>query len=216
MEEVLDELAEGESVAFRIRENKRTDERFAVEVRSLKRDLRYGTVILKKDSYGFIESEDHCKEIFFHYSEIVSESDQITLGSTVEYSENLKDNKLCAVGIKISKKDLSADEDVSQQVESTFSFHFSSFTFQVLSGIVKQELKSSNQSYGGVIDITEAEGTTELSSVRFSSTSMAEKRTFNQNDPVCFQLATHKKTGDIRAVNVQCKITFNDDFKVSV
>ncbi|CAG5102255.1 Oidioi.mRNA.OKI2018_I69.chr1.g215.t1.cds [Oikopleura dioica] len=190
MEEALDDLAEGESVAFRIRENKRTDERIAVEVRSLKRDLRYGTVILKKDSYGFIESEDHCKEIFFHYSEIVSESDQITLGSTVEYSENLKDNKLCAVGIKISKKDLSADEDVSQQV---------------LSGIVKQELKSSNQSYGGVIDITEAEGTTELSSVRFSSTSMAEKRTFNQNDPVCFQLATHKKTGDIRAVNVQLK-----------
>ena len=121
MEEALDDLAEGESVAFRIRENKRTDERIAVEVRSLKRDLRYGTVILKKDSYGFIESEDHCKEIFFHYSEIVSESDQITLGSTVEYSENLKDNKLCAVGIKISKKDLSADEEVSQQVKSFYS-----------------------------------------------------------------------------------------------
>ena len=34
---------------------------------------------------------------------------------------------------------------------------------------------------------------------------MAEKRTLNQNDPVCFQLATHKKTGAVRAYNVQCE-----------
>jgi len=190
IENAIDELEEGEKVTFRVRENKRADERAAVEVRSLKRDLRYGIVILKKDSYGFIESEDHCKEIFFHYSEVVSKADKITLGSTVEYSENLKDNKLCAVGIQLSSKDLSADEEYSQEL---------------LSGIVKQELKSSNQSYGGLIAIKEAEGRTELETVRFSSTSMAEKRTLNQNDPVCFQLATHKKTGAVRAYNVQLK-----------
>ena len=76
---------------------------------------------------------------------------------------------------------------------------------QLLSGIVKQELKSTNQAYGGLIAIKEAEGRTDLETVRFSSTSMAEKRTLNQNDPVCFQLATHKKTGAVRAYNVQCK-----------
>lgn len=190
IENAIDELEEGEKVTFRVRENKRTDERAAVEVRSLKRDLRYGIVILKKDSYGFIESEDHCKEIFFHYSEVLSKAEHITLGSIVEYSENFKDNKLCAVGIQLSSKDLSADEDYSQQL---------------LSGTVKQELKSTNQSYGGLIAIKEAEGRTDLETVRFSSTSMAEKRTLNQNDPVCFQLATHKKTGTVRAYNVQLK-----------
>ena len=118
IENAIDELEDGEKVTFRVRENKRADERAAVEVRSLKRDLRYGIVILKKDSYGFIESEDHCKEIFFHYSEVVSKANNITLGSTVEYSENLKDNKLCAVGIQLSSKDLSADEELSQEVRS--------------------------------------------------------------------------------------------------
>ena len=77
-------LAPGTSVTFKIVENKKTDEKSAVEVKELKagqsgppydddeadESILRGTVILKKDSYGFIESEDHSKETFFHYSEL--------------------------------------------------------------------------------------------------------------------------------------------------
>ena len=83
-------FAPGTEVTFKVLENKRTDEKSAIEVKSALDDqnaengedqtgeyILRGTVILKKDSYGFIESEDHSKETFFHYSELSVKPEEI-------------------------------------------------------------------------------------------------------------------------------------------
>merc|ERR1712130_640997 len=147
-----------------------------------------GTVILKKDSYGFIESEDHSKETFFHYSELSVKPEEIQVGTCVEYSESLKDGKICGILVKPLNKnvDLNDDEEIEEQV-----WH----------GTVKTELKSGAVNYGGVISVAENEG--EI--VRFTSTSLADKKSLQVGDLVCFQYATHKNTSAIRAVNVQVK-----------
>ena len=77
-------------------------------------ELLRGTIILKKgllpssssattffsDSYGFIESEDHTRETFFHYSELSVSPDQIEHGTTVQYTEKIKDNKVCGINVR--------------------------------------------------------------------------------------------------------------------
>ena len=84
-------------MTFKLVENKRTNERQATDVKPLLSKtaktepqpadqpngqngddwILRGTVILKKDSYGFIESEDHSKETFFHYSELTGNPEDI-------------------------------------------------------------------------------------------------------------------------------------------
>jgi len=194
-------LTPGTAVTFKVVENKRTDEKSAIDVRSLAasadgmaaedegdEDILRGTVILKKDSYGFIESEDHSKETFFHYSELSVKPDEMQVGTCVEYSESLKDGKICGILVKpLSRNiDLNDDEEIEEQV-----WH----------GTVKTELKSGATNYGGVISVAETDG----EMVRFTSTSLADKKSLQVGDSVCFQYATHKKTNAIRAVNVQVK-----------
>ena len=52
------------------------------------------------DSYGFIESEDHTRETFFHYSELSVSPEQIEHGTTVQYNEKVKDNKVCGINVR--------------------------------------------------------------------------------------------------------------------
>ena len=91
-------------VSFKILESKRTGDRSATEISVVqsvngsvsddKGTLLRGTVILKKDSYGFIESEDHTRETFFHYSELSCKPEELETGAAVQYYEALKDNKV--------------------------------------------------------------------------------------------------------------------------
>ena len=89
-------------------ENKRTNEQQATEVKPLSAKtsktepkqnepndasnddwILRGTVILKKDSYGFIESEDHSKETFFHYSELSGKPEEILVRQRkLKFSKN--------------------------------------------------------------------------------------------------------------------------------
>ena len=109
-------------VNFKIVESKRTGDQTAIEVLVIEEnqnqvdsdELLRGTIILKKglrdfiyqcnnfvsDSYGFIESEDHTRETFFHYSELSVSPDQIEHGTTVQYTEKIKDNKVCGINVR--------------------------------------------------------------------------------------------------------------------
>ena len=88
----------GAKVTFKIIENKKTETKTATAVKLFVRPVTNGTgnhaqpeetsiddltlrgtVILKKDSYGFIESECHTKETFFHYSELSVKAEDITV-----------------------------------------------------------------------------------------------------------------------------------------
>ncbi|EMP35998.1 Cold shock domain-containing protein E1 [Chelonia mydas] len=90
-----------EKVEFSVCEVKRTGLQTAVSVRMLGRNYNskrlVGYVATLKDNFGFIETANHDKEIFFHYSEFSGDVDSLELGDMVEYSLSKgKGNKVSA------------------------------------------------------------------------------------------------------------------------
>jgi len=187
-------LPSGVKVNFKIVESKRTGDQTAIEVVVKEEnqnqvdsgELLRGTIILKKDSYGFIESEDHTRETFFHYSELSVSPEQIEHGTTVQYTEKIKDNKVCGINVRPLDEsiDLNADEIIEDQV-----YH----------GSVRIELKSGSSNYGGVIQTSNGK------EIKFTSTSLADKKALQVGDNVCYQHGIHQSTNLVRAVNVQAK-----------
>lgn len=184
----------GSKVSFKIVESKRTGDQTATDVVVLEDnrgplengEILRGTIILKKDSYGFIESEDHTRETFFHYSELSVAPEAIEHGTTVQYIEKLKDNKIC--GINVQPLDGSVDLNSDELIED-----------QVYHGTVRVELKSGSSNYGGVIS------TSSGNEIKFTSTSLADKKALQVGDNVCYQHGINQQTSIIRAVNVQAK-----------
>nr|XP_033773533.1 cold shock domain-containing protein E1 isoform X3 [Geotrypetes seraphini] len=91
----------GDKVEFSICEVKRTGMQSAVSLKLLGRNSgarRFlGYVATLKDNFGFIETANHDKEIFFHYSEFNGDIDSLELGDMVEYSLSKgKGNKVSA------------------------------------------------------------------------------------------------------------------------
>lgn len=183
----------GDVVSFRVLESKRTGDKSATELSVVESSvpqngenttLLRGTVILKKDSYGFIESEDHTRETFFHYSELSCKPEDLETGAAVQYYEALKENKVCGTNVVLlsSTIDLNVDEIIEEHV-----YH----------GTVKSELKSGAVNYGGIISFEGGE-------IRFTSSSLADRKNLQVGDSVCYQHGIHK-SGAKRAVNVQAK-----------
>ena len=79
---------------------KRTNqEKYARDVSVLEKSetkLLNGYVCALKDSYGFIETENHETELFFHFSEYEGDCRQIELGDCVLYAETKKGEKRSA------------------------------------------------------------------------------------------------------------------------
>ncbi|KAG8450858.1 hypothetical protein GDO86_003212 [Hymenochirus boettgeri] len=91
----------GDKVEFSICEAKRTGQQSAASMKILGRNSNgkrfYGYVATLKDNFGFIETANHDKEIFFHYSEYSGDVDKLDLGDMVEYSLSKgKGNKISA------------------------------------------------------------------------------------------------------------------------
>ena len=62
---------------------------------------------------------------------------------------------------------------------------------------VRIELKSGSSNYGGVIQTSNGK------EIKFTSTSLADKKALQVGDNVCYQHGIHQTTGLVRAVNVQ-------------
>uniref|UniRef100_A0A8C5RPM9 Cold shock domain containing E1 n=1 Tax=Laticauda laticaudata TaxID=8630 RepID=A0A8C5RPM9_LATLA len=91
----------GDKVEFTVCEVKRTGLQIATSVRLLGRNYSskrlLGYVATLKDNFGFIETANHDKEIFFHYSEFCGDINSLELGDMVEYSLSKgKGNKVSA------------------------------------------------------------------------------------------------------------------------
>ncbi|XP_053561274.1 cold shock domain-containing protein E1 [Bombina bombina] len=91
----------GDKVEFSICEAKRTGQQSAVSMKVLGRNSNskrfFGFVATLKDNFGFIETANHDKEIFFHYSEYSGDVDKLELGDMVEYCLSKgKGNKVSA------------------------------------------------------------------------------------------------------------------------
>lgn len=106
----------GDKVEFSICEAKRTGQQSAASIKVLGRNSNskrfYGYVATLKDNFGFIETANHDKEIFFHYSEYSGDVDKLDLGDMVEYclSKN-KGNKVSAERVtKVHQVNGSSDE----------------------------------------------------------------------------------------------------------
>ncbi|XP_069489510.1 cold shock domain-containing protein E1 isoform X4 [Ambystoma mexicanum] len=140
----------GDKVEFSICEVKRSGLQSAVSLKVMGRNSnakRYvGYVATLKDSFGFIETANHDKEIFFHYSEFCGDSDSLNLGDVVEYNLSKgKGNKVSAERVNKTNAVVDSNGEIDDPVYW---------------GKVVRPLRSvdpSQNEYQGMIEITDEE-----------------------------------------------------------
>uniref|UniRef100_A0A8C7IIU5 Cold shock domain containing E1 n=1 Tax=Oncorhynchus kisutch TaxID=8019 RepID=A0A8C7IIU5_ONCKI len=187
----------GDKVEFSINEVKRTGQQSAVTIKILNRTVNtkrlLGYIATLKDNFGFIETANHDQEIFFHYSELCGDLENLELGDTVEYTLSKgKGNKVSAE--KVTK--VVAVNGVGQDVGET-----------VMLGKVVRPLRSvdpSQTEYQGLIELLE-EGKSPLAveNYSFGIVGMANKADcLQKGEMVKFQLCTVAQTGQKMACNV--------------
>ncbi|XP_078110532.1 cold shock domain-containing protein E1 isoform X2 [Sander vitreus] len=183
-------------VEFSINEVKRTGQQSAVSIRVLNRNASnakrlLGFVATLKDNFGFIETANHDQEIFFHYSEMCGDLENLELGDTVEYTLSKgKGNKVSAE--KVTK--VAAVNGISEDVGATATM-----------GKVIRPLRSvdpSQTEYQGLIEVTE-EGATKGQNYPFGIMGMSNKADcLQKGELVKFQVCTVAQTGQKMACNV--------------
>ncbi|XP_078110537.1 cold shock domain-containing protein E1 isoform X7 [Sander vitreus] len=186
----------GDKVEFSINEVKRTGQQSAVSIRVLNRNASnakrlLGFVATLKDNFGFIETANHDQEIFFHYSEMCGDLENLELGDTVEYTLSKgKGNKVSAE--KVTK--VAAVNGISEDVGATATM-----------GKVIRPLRSvdpSQTEYQGLIEVTE-EGATKGQNYPFGIMGMSNKADcLQKGELVKFQVCTVAQTGQKMACNV--------------
>ncbi|KAG7283504.1 hypothetical protein CRUP_035297 [Coryphaenoides rupestris] len=184
------------AVEFSINEVKRTGQQSAVSIKVLNRTATnskrlQGFVATLKDNFGFIETANHDQEIFFHYSELCGDVENLELGDTVEYTLSKgKGNKVSAE--KVNK--VAAVSGVGEDAGGAVNL-----------GKVVRPLRSvdpTQTEYQGLIDVTD-EGGTKIASYPFGIMGMASKADcLQKGELVKFQLCTVTQTGQKMACHV--------------
>ena len=66
----------------------------------------HGYIAAIKDGFGFLETLDHDKEIFFHFSNVMGKAERLEVGQEVEYTvyNREKGGKLSAEGVREFKR----------------------------------------------------------------------------------------------------------------
>uniref|UniRef100_A0A3Q3A9Q1 Cold shock domain-containing protein E1 n=1 Tax=Kryptolebias marmoratus TaxID=37003 RepID=A0A3Q3A9Q1_KRYMA len=180
----------GDKVEFSINEVKRTGQQSAVSIRILNRNANsnskrlHGFVAALKDNFGFIETANHDQEVFFHYSEMCGDVDNLELGDTVEYT--LSKGK----GNKVSAEKVTKMADVGATV---------------MAGKVIRPIRSvdpSQTEYQGLIEVIE-EGGGKGPTYPFGIMGMTSKSDcLQKGEHVKFQVCTVTQTGQKMACNV--------------
>ncbi|XP_033741037.1 cold shock domain-containing protein E1-like isoform X1 [Pecten maximus] len=185
----------GDKVEFNLAEIKRNNSRGAVNVRVLFRNVAskcLGFVATLKENYGFIESADHEKEIFFHFSSFDGDPTELDLADEVEYAVTRKNAKVSAENIRrVPKGTIPVEEILRDQ--------------GVLKGKIVRPMRIVNpeqEEYCGLVQVDPADEGAKPVCYPYGITSLADKRDFLQTaDAVKFQLAVGKN-GATRAVNI--------------
>ncbi|GAB6030260.1 hypothetical protein CHUAL_005938 [Chamberlinius hualienensis] len=186
----------GDKVQFSICENKSKGTETALDVKVVARGVQNGFkctqrgfVAALKDGFGFIEREDHEREIFFHFSVFDGDVDMLELGAEVEYVVSQKNSKIGAEWVRCYNGDPLEEVAVKDEV---------------LEGIVVRSIRCFNpdqEEYSGLIRVGSADGD-DHESFEFGITSLVDKREFLQkDDPVEFQIG--RSNGVERAVNIK-------------
>ena len=137
-----------------------------------------GYVAALKDGFGFIETLQHDKEIFFHFSNVEGKAEKLEVGQEVEYSiySREKGGKVSAEGVKPLSKGAIPKPACKEDV---------------LNGKVVRPLRSVNPDqadYCGLI-VAKSEDGTVLGEYEFGIASLLNKKELLQEgDPVNFQV----------------------------
>jgi cold shock CspA family protein len=141
-----------------------------------------GYVAALKDGFGFIETLQHDKEIFFHFSHVEGKADKLEVGLEVEYFvySREKGGKVSAEGVKVLTKGSIPKNPVKEEM---------------LYGKVARPLRSVNPDqadYCGLIVSKSEEGKI-LAEYQFGIASLLNKKELLQEgDPVNFQVSLNE------------------------
>ncbi|XP_070601788.1 cold shock domain-containing protein E1 isoform X6 [Erythrolamprus reginae] len=185
----------GDKVEFTVCEVKRTGLQTATSVRLLGRNYSskrlLGYVATLKDNFGFIETANHDKEIFFHYSEFCGDIDNLELGDMVEYSLSKgKGNKVSAE--KVNKTH--AVNGITDEADPTC------YTGKVIRPL--RSVDPTQTEYQGMIEVME-DGEMKGEVYPFGIVGMANKGDcLQKGETVKFQLCVFSQNGQTMACNI--------------
>ncbi|XP_074600141.1 cold shock domain-containing Unr isoform X2 [Brevipalpus obovatus] len=175
-----------------------TSDLYVYHAKNELKSVHRGFIAALKESFGFIESENHKNEVFFHYSTYEGDWNSLDLGDEVEYALTTKNNKPNAEWVR--KIQLGSIPLETPEPE-------------VLTGRVVRSVRCLNpdqDEYWGLVQVVEA-ATNEEDSAKaeeptyeFSMTSLADIHDYvAQGDLVTFQLGYSEKLGCKRAINIK-------------
>ncbi|KAG7168163.1 Cold shock domain-containing protein E1-like [Homarus americanus] len=152
--------------------------------------LHQGFVAALKDTFGFIETIAHDKEIFFHFSNVEGDAASFELGQEVEYTLSSRTGP----GGKVSA------ENVRMLTKGTLPMP--KVMAEIFEGTVLRSMRSINpdqQEYCGLVCVgNESDG---LPQYEFGITGIVNKRELLQpGDQVTFQLDESRRAVVIRAI----------------
>jgi len=169
-----------------------------------KYEVKYvlGFVCALKESYGFIEAETHEREVFFHYSELDGDPNDLELGDGVKYVETKKSGKRSAE--KVTKVLISSidEEDIQPKI---------------LEGLILRPMRTvdpEQEEYEGLIQLVccpqlddgDEKVPQDENIYKFGITDVLEKKeALQKGDKVNFQLRIDKATNKERPTNISCK-----------
>ncbi|KAK7065496.1 Cold shock domain-containing protein E1 [Halocaridina rubra] len=152
--------------------------------------LHQGFVAALKDTFGFIETIAHDKEIFFHFSNVEGDANNLELGDEVEYTLSSRTGP----GGKVSAENVRTLSKGTLPMPKVMS--------NIYEGTVLRSMRSINpdqQEYCGLVCVgNEEEG---LAQYEFGITGVVNKRELLQpGDQVTFQLDESRRAVLIRAI----------------
>lgn len=204
----------GDKVQFNVNQIKRNKELIAVNIQVIQTALQtngiskpnnrsvllthQGFIAALKDGFGFIETMQHDKEVFFHFSNFDGDANGLELGQEVEYN----------LGGREKSGSCSSAENV--KVISKGSIDLPIITSEVYDGIVVRPLRSVNpdqSEYSGLIKVID-EQNEKVDECEFGIMGLANKRELLQvGDPVQFQIDSTGRAGNIIAVRKKLRAT---------
>lgn len=184
----------GDKVEFQICESKRNNTKTAVYVQLLERapsgPKMQGFIATLKENFGFIETAEHDREVFFHFSAYDGNPGELALGDEVEYTLSRKVNKVSAESLRKLPKGTVAPEEVAPEV---------------LNGKIIRCMRIVNpdqEEYPGIVKIG-SDDDENAETLTYGITSLADKHDFlQQGDVVKFQVATVRGTDQKRATRI--------------
>ncbi|XP_058792775.1 cold shock domain-containing protein E1 [Phymastichus coffea] len=161
-----------------------------------------GFIAALKDGFGFIETINHDKEIFFHFSNFDGDASTLELGADVECTVGMGNSRGGAGGCTAAE---------SVRLLPKGSIPRPEVNGEVLDGTVIRPLRSANPEqaeYAGLIKVNPSSEDEETPEYEFGIMGLANKRELLQTgDPVQFQLDSDRQATNIVAVRKKRRAT---------